>query len=45
MHLRQPGFRYGACRPLLITMKEYKNLKKQKIQYLYQNKLNKGCFL
>ena len=32
MHLRQPGFTYSACGPLLKRKKEYINLKKQEIR-------------
>ena len=36
MHLRQPGFTDGACKPFLNTKKEEKNLKKPE--------LDKACF-
>ena len=35
MHLRQPGFTYSACGPLLKVKKEFKNLKKQEIQAIF----------
>ena len=38
MHLRRPGFTCSACQPfnhLIKTKREYENLKKQRIQYIY----------
>ena len=35
MHLKQPGFTYGACGPFAKTKKEYKNLKKQEIHNIF----------
>ena len=35
IHLRQPGFTYSACGPLLKIKKEFKNLKKQEIQAIF----------
>ena len=32
MHLKQPGFTYNACEQFTKKKKEFKNLKKQKIQ-------------
>ena len=32
MHLKEPGFTYSGCGPLLKIKKEFKNLKKQDIQ-------------
>ena len=32
IHLKQPGFTYSACGPFTKSKKEFKNLKKQKIQ-------------
>ena len=32
MHLKQPGFTYSACGPLLRIKKEFKKLKKLEIQ-------------
>ena len=34
MYLRQSGFTYCVCRPFTKN-KEYKNLKKQKIHYIF----------
>ena len=40
MDLRQPGFIYSACGSFTFkTKKEYKNLKKQEIQDIF-NKMN-----
>ena len=45
MHLKQPGFTYSACRPLLNTKKEFKHLKKTGDRnYIYKNELEKACF-
>ena len=45
MHLKQPGFTYGACG--LFTRNEIKNqlksLWQQVIQFLFKNELNKAC--
>ena len=35
MHLRQPGFTYSVCGPLLKTKKECKSLKKQEIHNIF----------
>ena len=35
MHLIEPGFTWSACYHLLKTMKESKNLKKQKIHDIF----------
>ena len=35
MHLRQPGFTYGACGSFTKTKKEYKSLNKHNIQGLF----------
>ena len=35
MHFRQPGFTYSACGPFNKTKKEYKNLKKPEIHYIF----------
>ena len=44
MHLRQPGFTYRSCRPLLITKKESKIFKETgDSKYIYQNELDKAC--
>ena len=34
MYLRQPGFTYSVCGPFTKN-KEYKNLKKQEIHYIF----------
>ena len=44
MHLRQPGFNYRSCRPLLITKKESIIFKETgDSKYIYQNELDKAC--
>ena len=35
MHLRQPGFTYSACGPFTKNNKEFKDLKKLKIQVIF----------
>ena len=35
MHLKQPGFTYSACGPFTKKKKEFKNLKKMKIQTIF----------
>ena len=35
MHLKQPEFTYSACRPFTKRKKEFKSLKKQKIQNIF----------
>ena len=45
MHLKQPGFTYGACGPFSKTKE--KNLKIKETgdsRYIYQNELDKACF-
>ena len=45
MHLRQPGFTYGACRP--FTKNKEKNQKFKETgdtSYIYKNELYKVCF-
>ena len=45
MHLKQPGFTYSACGPLLKTKKELRNLCRQEItDFIYKNDLDKACF-
>ena len=44
MHLRQPGFAYSACDHLLKLKKEFKNYI-LRLRYIYQNELDKVCFL
>ena len=45
MHLTQLGFTCSACK-LFAKNKEkiQKNLKKQEMRYIYQNKLDNACF-
>ena len=35
VHLRQPGFTYSACGPFTKNNKEFKDLKKLKIQVIF----------
>ena len=35
LHLKQLGFTYSACGPLLNTVKKFKTLEKQVIQNIY----------
>ena len=35
MHLKQPGFTYSAYGPFTKKKKEFKNLKKQDIQFIF----------
>ena len=43
-NLRQHGFTYRSCRPLLITKKESKIFKETgDSKYIYQNELDKAC--
>ena len=35
MHLRQPGFTFGACGPFTKKKEDYRNLKKQEIQDIF----------
>ena len=44
MHLKQPGFTYSPCGPFTKKKKELKNLKKQKIQNIFDElELDKAC--
>ena len=42
MHLRQPGFTYSGCGPLLKIKKEFKET--GDASYIYKNELDKACF-
>ena len=46
MHLRQPGFTYGACRPFTKQKEITWKLKKKTrdFRYIYQNELDEACF-
>ena len=35
MHLKQPGFTYSACGPLLKIKREFKSLKRQEMQDVF----------
>ena len=45
MHLRQPGFTYGACGPFTKNKKRIQKFKQtQNLRYFYRNELDKACF-
>ena len=45
MHLRQPGFIYGACGPLTKNEKRIGKFKEAgDSRYAYQNEIDKACF-
>ena len=45
MHLRQSGFTYSACGPLIKTNERVQEFKVTgDSRYIYQNKLDKFCF-
>ena len=45
MHLRQPGFRYSACRSFTKNKKGIQKFKETGgSRYIYQNELDKSCF-
>ena len=45
MHLRQPGFTYGACRPFTKNKESIKKFKETGVlRVIYQNELDKACF-
>ena len=45
MHLRQPGFTYGACGPFTKNKKRIQKFKEIKdSRYIYQNELDKVSF-
>ena len=45
MHLRQPGFTYGACRPITKNKERIRKCKETcDSRYIYQNELDKACF-
>ena len=44
-HLRQPGFIYRACGPLIKNKKIIEKVKETgNSRYIYQNELDKACF-
>ena len=46
MHLRQPGFTHSACGPFTKNKERIQKFKEAKdSEYIYQNELNKACFL
>ena len=45
MHLRQPGFTYGACRPFTKNKERMEKFKETgDSRYIYKNELDKACF-
>ena len=45
MHLRQPGFTYGACGPFTKNKERIQKFKETgDTNYIYKNELDKGCF-
>ena len=45
MHLKQPGFTYGACGPFTKNKKQTKKFKETgDTKYIYKNELDKACF-
>ena len=46
MHLRQPGFTHSACGPFTKNKERIQKFKEANdSEYIYQNELNKACFL
>ena len=44
-HLRQPRFKYNACRPFTKNKKRIQKFKETgDSRYIYQNELDKACF-
>ena len=45
MHLKQPGFTYGACWPFTKNKKRIQKFKETgDTSYIYKNELDKSCF-
>ena len=45
MHLRQPGFTYGACGPFTKNKERIQKFKETgDTNYIYKNELDKTCF-
>ena len=45
MHLKQPGFTYGACGPFTKNKEEIQKFKETgDTSYIYKNELDKACF-
>ena len=45
MHLKQPGFTYSACGPFTKNKERIKKfLQTGNTDFIYKNKLDKGCF-
>ena len=45
MHLKQPEFTYGACRPLTKNKERIQKFKETEDRsYIYKNELDKACF-
>ena len=45
MHLKQPGFTYGACEPFTENKERIQKFKETRdTKYLYKNELDETCF-
>ena len=45
MHLKQPGFTYGACDPFTKNKEKILKIKETGVwRYIYQDELDKACF-
>ena len=45
MHLKQPGFTYGACGPFAKNKERIQKFKENwDTSYIYKNELDKACF-
>ena len=45
IHLKQPGFTYGACRPFIKNKERIQEFKETgDTKYIYENELDKACF-
>ena len=45
MHLKQPGFSYGACGPFNKNKEQIQKFKETgDTKYIYKTKLDKACF-
>ena len=44
MHLRQTGLTHSAYEPFTKNKERIQKFKETDSQYIYQNKLDKGCF-
>ena len=45
MHLKQPGFTYGACEPFTKNKERIQKIKETgDTSYIYKNELDNACF-